>query len=149
MKKICTDYTSGDEEVRKQLQKKYGEKRIKAAIEETYSMDLIRDTSKQCPKCNSWMQKLDGCNKMACVRCHTYFCWLCFKILSKNDPYSHFNSRNSECFEKLFEGAWAQNDVDEHGENNLPGGFDLVAEGFIILEEDSEDEDDDGIVFAR
>ncbi len=148
MKRICTEYTTGDAETRRFLQKKYGEKRIKAAIEETYSMDLIRDTSKQCPKCNSWMQKLDGCNKMTCARCNTYFCWLCFKILSKNDPYSHFNSRNSECFEKLFEGAWGQNNQAENYQDNF-NGIDLIDDNDFGLEEDEDDENDDGIIFAR
>lgn len=148
MKRICVEYTTGDAEMQKFLHKKYGEKRIKLAIEETYSMDLIRNTSKQCPKCKSWMQKLDGCNKMACVRCHCYFCWLCFCILSKNDPYSHFNSKNSECFEKLFEGAWNLDNDEDDEENNreLLGEF-----GDLNLEDEGLDdlEDDDGIVFAR
>jgi hypothetical protein len=39
--------------MREQLIKKYGEKRIKSAIEESSSMELIENTSKQCPQCKS------------------------------------------------------------------------------------------------
>jgi E3 ubiquitin-protein ligase RNF14 len=127
MKEVCFKYTNGSEEERKDLIKRFGEARIKRAIEETSSMDLIVNTSKQCPNCKSWMQKLDGCNKMTCSKCHCYFCWLCRKVLSKVDPYAHFNSANSECFEKLFEGMVNEN-------NNQDDDDDT---------EDSEDEDDD------
>jgi E3 ubiquitin-protein ligase RNF14 len=103
MKQIVECFLNGDELTKASLVKKYGEKRLKNAIEEYQSVELITSTSKQCPSCKSWMQKLDGCNKMTCVRCHCYFCWLCLKSLSKTDPYSHFNTAMSSCFDKLFE----------------------------------------------
>ncbi len=56
LKKICIQYKNGDAEVREKLQKRYGSQRIKQAIEEYQSMDLIERTSKQCPKCKTWMQ---------------------------------------------------------------------------------------------
>ncbi len=92
-----------DDSLRDSLIKRYGEKRLQRAIEEYQSINLIQKTSKKCPNCRSWMQKLDGCNKMTCSKCQCYFCWLCLKELSKSDPYSHFNKFDSECFEKLFE----------------------------------------------
>lgn len=110
LKQLCEEYKSGNSELRQELSKRYGEKRIKTALEEFSSMELIANTSKQCPKCRTWMQKLEGCNKMTCSKCLCYFCWLCLTHLSKNDPYSHFNKMNSECFEKLFEGTWVNNE---------------------------------------
>ena len=142
MKEICFDYKNGDESVREQLIKKYGEKRIRLAIEESSSMELIENTSKQCPQCKSWMQKLDGCNKMTCGKCHAYFCWLCLKVLSKSDPYSHFNKSNSDCFDKLFEGMFNERN-NQDAQNNENDGFDLdIFDDFEDEFEDFDDEDE-------
>ena len=118
MKEICEAFKSGDKFTKDDLIKRYGEKRIHAAIEEYTSMELIEKTSKRCPSCRSWMQKLDGCNKMTCARCLCYFCWLCGKSLSKSDPYSHFSNTNSECFEKLFEGLENNQNNDQNNDQD-------------------------------
>jgi E3 ubiquitin-protein ligase RNF14 len=68
---------------------------------------------------------LDGCNKMTCIKCKSYFCWLCLTILSKTDPYSHFNAADSRCFNRLFEGI--ENRENDNNDNNF----------------DDHDEDDD------
>ena len=138
MKEICQAYETGDEQTRAKLIKQYGEKRIKRALEENASMDTITSTSKQCPSCKSWLQKLDGCNKMTCTKCHCYFCWLCLNKLSKVDPYSHFNLRSSECFERLFEGV-----VNENGEQQRELEVDLDADTTDDEDDDNEDGDDD------
>jgi E3 ubiquitin-protein ligase RNF14 len=125
-------------------------------------MEYIKETSKQCPNCKSWMQKLDGCNKMVCSKCTCYFCWLCSKILSRNDPYSHFNQTQSSCFEKLFEGAWSNNGDENNNNNNDQENADSnsddddhelprlehldLEEGDFIYEDDAED---DGIIFRH
>ena len=155
---MCEKYINGDEQVRKELERKYGEKRIKRALEEASSMDLITSTSKKCPTCRSWVHKLSGCTKLTCGKCMNYFCWLCGKSLSKTDPYSHFNSRNSECFERLFE------DIEQPAEEFI-GELDAVPEGddgqggaddgennavagqLANVNIGDEDEDDDGIIF--
>ncbi|CAF0833456.1 unnamed protein product [Brachionus calyciflorus] len=134
LKEIVEIYKNGDAEAREKLVLKYGERRIKQAVEETSSMNLIESTSKKCPQCRSWMQKLDGCNKMTCSKCNCYFCWLCLDQLSKADPYSHYNRENSKCFEKLFEGVY-QNDREAANENH----FNQDQES----DEDDEDEDDE------
>ena len=109
---------NGDEATRVKLGKKYGEKRLDRAVEEYQSMILIENTSKQCPECKSWMQKLDGCNKMTCRKCLCYFCWMCLQSLSKTDPYGHYSDSKSGCYEKLFQ--------------EMPG-----------LEEEGQDDDDE------
>ncbi|RNA07733.1 E3 ubiquitin- ligase RNF14 [Brachionus plicatilis] len=121
LKEIVEMYKNGDEEIRLQLAQKYGEKRMKKAVEDFSSVSLIETTSKKCPKCTSWLQKIDGCNKMTCFKCQCYFCWLCMNMLSKTDPYSHFNDSRSKCFEKLFEGV-EQNEDDEF--EIVPDNFD-------------------------
>lgn len=93
-------------------------------MDEMASMETIKTTARQCPQCSIWVdvylffiiqlliilffivQKLDGCNKMTCIKCHSYFCWTCLEKLSKTDPYGHFNHPSSKCFNKLFEGVW-------------------------------------------
>lgn len=157
LKSICNGYLHGDAAQRERLIKKYGEKRIQKAVEENLSAEFIQETSKKCPNCKSWMQKLDGCNKMTCTKCHCYFCWLCFKILSKNDPYSHFNSANSECFEKLFEGVENNennnnnnndnDNIQENNENNDENNEVDFEYNPADFEFDDDDEDDDGIIF--
>lgn len=138
---------NGDKSVKEDLERRYGQKRILRAIEENSSMELIENTSKQCPNCRSWMQKLDGCNKMTCSKCHCYFCWLCFKVLSKSDPYSHFNSANSECFEKLFEGVYTNvnnddNDTEDDDDEDDREANRGLARGNNNQEEDDDDDDD-------
>ena len=48
----------------------------------------LRNGAKRCPRCRFFIEKLDGCNHMTCVRCGHEFCWVCFK------PYTpdHFNN---------------------------------------------------------
>ena len=50
------------------------------------------------------LQKIDGCNKMTCMKCRAYFCWLCNETLSRANPYLHYNTVGQGCFNKLFEG---------------------------------------------
>ena len=58
---------------------------------EKRSQEWLRTNSKQCPQCNSHIQKVYGCNKMTCTNCRTYFCWRCGVILPKDSPYRHFD----------------------------------------------------------
>lgn len=83
---------------------------------------------------------------MTCVKCQTYFCWLCLGILSKADPYSHFNSKTSNCFERLFEGI-DQNDNNQRDEER----FEFINEddnetGDSDFEINENEEDDDFII---
>jgi hypothetical protein len=62
-----------------------------------------------------FVQKKDGCNKMTCTKCHAYFCWLCLTVITTlSDPYTHFSSVGSPCFNRLFEGV-----IDEDNDDDM------------------------------
>jgi len=44
------------------------------------SLALIRDLTKNCPKCHTPIMKKEGCNHMTCTQCNTQFCWFCFRL---------------------------------------------------------------------
>ncbi|XP_070554316.1 E3 ubiquitin-protein ligase RNF14-like isoform X2 [Ptychodera flava] len=98
------EYEEGDEQKRRFLEKRYGKNVLKQALEESYSEQWLSSHSKECPNCGTHIQKIDGCNKMTCVKCRAYFCWLCLAMLSRGNPYTHFNTPGSECFNQLFQG---------------------------------------------
>ncbi|OCT87775.1 hypothetical protein XELAEV_18021473mg [Xenopus laevis] len=91
------EYLEADEAGKKLLEKRYGKNVIIKAIEMKSSKWLNTNT-KQCPSCRANVQKVDGCNQMCCARCKQNFCWRCFSVLSKEDPYQHFHNRSSPCY---------------------------------------------------
>ncbi|OWF45776.1 E3 ubiquitin-protein ligase RNF14-like [Mizuhopecten yessoensis] len=103
-KKLREEYQNADEENKRFLEKKYGKKTIEQALEEAFTNDWMESFAKQCPGCGAHIQKMDGCNKMTCMKCRSYFCWLCMSELSRNNPYKHFNQPGSKCHNRLFEG---------------------------------------------
>lgn len=104
MKNIYEDYQNAGPEERAAMILKYGQK-ITHLIDEMASLEIIRRTARQCPNCSIYVDKIDGCNKMTCTKCHSYFCWSCGSGLSKTNPYSHFHTPTSKCFNKLFDGV--------------------------------------------
>jgi hypothetical protein len=47
---------------------------------------------KDCPKCKTPMQKIDGCNHMTCEGCKTHICWVCMETFSTSGLcYDHMN----------------------------------------------------------
>ena len=71
--------------------------------EEKLSYDWIAEHTSPCPTCNSPTQKTHGCNHMKCFQCNTHFCYLCGSWLDGQNPYMHFNTRGTECYQRLFE----------------------------------------------
>lgn len=105
LKDVCKEYQDGDATTRKQLEEKYGAKILRKTIENIESERWVASNSKPCPGCGAAIEKQSGCNKMTCYKCKCYFCWLCMQPLSLANPYSHFNTFNSRCYNKLFDGV--------------------------------------------
>ncbi|KAL3878211.1 hypothetical protein ACJMK2_030579 [Sinanodonta woodiana] len=116
IKKLKEEYEKGDQATRQLLEKRYGKATIKQALEESFTREWLDKFSKQCPSCGSCIQKIDGCNKMTCMKCRAYFCWICMGHLSNSNPYKHYNTEDSPCFNRLFEGV-DMDDFDEDDED--------------------------------
>ncbi|UJR14050.1 hypothetical protein I4U23_001047 [Adineta vaga] len=108
LKDIYKEYLNGTPQERHLLEQRYG-KVFNRMMDDMASMETIQSTARRCPHCSIFVDKLEGCNKMTCVKCHSYFCWTCLQVLSKTNPYGHFNEPSSKCFNKLFEGVDGQN----------------------------------------
>ncbi|KAK3914635.1 E3 ubiquitin-protein ligase RNF14 [Frankliniella fusca] len=124
------EYESASEEKKRFLEKKYGRKAIQDLLQTGYSEQWIKGNSKQCPHCQTAIEKADGCNKMTCWKCNTFFCWLCNTRLNPGNPYNHFNSPKSACFQMLFHGL---RDSDSDSDSDTD-------EEFLVYLEEEEDE---------
>lgn len=113
LQKLRDEYNNADEKTKKLLEKRYGKQTIEAAVAECLTKDWLDQFSKTCPSCGASIQKIDGCNKMTCMKCRAHFCWLCEEYLPRNNPYSHYNTLNSPCRNKLFEGVNEFDDEDD------------------------------------
>mmetsp|Transcript_37690 Transcript_37690/g.88745 ORF Transcript_37690/g.88745 Transcript_37690/m.88745 type:complete len:529 (-) Transcript_37690:310-1896(-) len=58
---------------------------------------LAESGAQKCPRCKFTIEKNGGCNKMTCLKCGVFFCWLCLKVIQ---DYSHFQF--GDCKGKLF-----------------------------------------------
>jgi hypothetical protein len=48
--------------------------------------------TKECPKCATLIEKIDGCNHVECSGCHGHLCWECVKVFASPDAaYQHMN----------------------------------------------------------
>ncbi|MCJ1439759.1 MAG: translation termination inhibitor protein itt1 [Stictis urceolatum] len=71
--------------------------------EEKASEDYLTLHSTRCPTCDSRCQKSHGCNHMHCFMCETHFCYLCTAWLDEANPYKHFNTEGTPCYQRLWE----------------------------------------------
>jgi hypothetical protein len=46
---------------------------------------------KKCPHCSEFIEKINGCNFITC-NCDCRFCFICLKILTAEDHYSHYKN---------------------------------------------------------
>ncbi|KAI1269055.1 hypothetical protein F5Y18DRAFT_439621 [Xylariaceae sp. FL1019] len=49
-----------------------------------------QDNVKDCPKCSTTVEKIDGCNHLQCGGCKIHFCWVCLETFEEPpDCYDH------------------------------------------------------------
>uniref|UniRef100_G3MKP3 RBR-type E3 ubiquitin transferase n=1 Tax=Amblyomma maculatum TaxID=34609 RepID=G3MKP3_AMBMU len=112
---IRDEYLSATPAAKQAMEKRYGRRTLQLLVDESLTQDWMQENSKKCPHCAISIEKQDGCNKMTCWRCGTYFCWICLVALkASGNPYQHFSDPRSSCFNKLFEGAEELVDDDDH-----------------------------------
>ena len=51
---------------------------------------MSRACKRSCPNCHQEFMKDYGCNKMKCIKCKTFSCYLCGSKLNSLKPYRHF-----------------------------------------------------------
>ncbi|EGW31588.1 uncharacterized protein SPAPADRAFT_141135 [Spathaspora passalidarum NRRL Y-27907] len=106
---------------RKTLNARYGRITILRAIEE-YKMDKLFEAmlkegnqARECPGCKTVIEKSEGCNRMKCSECSTFFCFNCGNQISRN--YDHYSDTTSPCYRLLFFGMLgAEQDDDDDDE---------------------------------
>ncbi|KAK5084956.1 hypothetical protein LTR70_002131 [Exophiala xenobiotica] len=50
---------------------------LKKCEDDSETSNWISANTKECPKCNSTIEKNGGCNHMTCRKCKHEFCWMC------------------------------------------------------------------------
>ncbi|XP_053598157.1 E3 ubiquitin-protein ligase RNF14 [Microplitis demolitor] len=128
--KLVSDYQNATELCKQQLENRYGKKQLQMLVENTMSENWINSNSRNCPHCNTAIEKSDGCNKMTCGRCNTYFCWVCGTRLNPSMPYFHYQDPQSKCYKLLYQGMVIDDEDDD--EIDFPA---------VYLDYDSEDDD--------
>lgn len=107
--------------------------------EELASQDYMQTHTTPCPTCDVRCQKTSGCNHMICAKCNTHFCYLCSSWLNQGNPYGHFNTKESPCYQRLWE--LELGDGDDVG-IGFAGG-DPDGDNFPLLLFDPDEEDDE------
>ncbi|EGT39818.1 hypothetical protein CAEBREN_04125 [Caenorhabditis brenneri] len=140
--KLVKQWQEGDASERAEMCRQFGgEKHVEALVERFLNEEWLDSNSKPCPKCAVSIEKNEGCHKMHCTKCDTYFCWLCSATLDKEDPYAHFQGDGS-CNGRLFEGVhhiWNE-DEDEMFEMAFDDGSDYESDDSLDLEIEEEDD---------
>ncbi|KAH0948658.1 hypothetical protein HN011_002018 [Eciton burchellii] len=103
--KLLSEYQSASTEKKAEMEQHYGKRQLQLIMENAMSENWINDNSHNCPHCKTAIEKSDGCNKMTCSHCGTYFCWLCGSRLNPEAPYLHFRNPESKCFNMLYRGV--------------------------------------------
>jgi len=56
----------------------------KKCEDDSETANWISANTKECPKCNSTIEKNGGCNHMTCRKCKHEFCWMCMGVWSEH-----------------------------------------------------------------
>ncbi|CAL2036263.1 unnamed protein product [Caenorhabditis brenneri] len=113
--RMVKQWMEGDESVRAEMCRLFGENNMTSLVEQFLYEEWLDSNTKPCPSCHVSIEKNDGCHKMHCTKCDTYFCWLCGDALSKWNPYAHF--RQGACEGRLFEGVLDEEEQQGEEEN--------------------------------
>ncbi|CAO1636917.1 unnamed protein product [Parajaminaea phylloscopi] len=118
---LLTRYDSGTDSERRAMELRYGRKnllKLKAQFEEDRAnREWLKERTQACPHCSSPVEKSMGCNHMTCSHCASHFCYLCGHRLNPKEPYRHFNTPGSSCYNRLFDGI-----IQDGGAEGPPGG---------------------------
>ncbi|KAK5995621.1 E3 ubiquitin-protein ligase dbl4 [Cladobotryum mycophilum] len=57
---------------------------LKKCADDSETANWISAHTKECPKCNSTIEKNGGCNHMTCRKCKYEFCWMCMGLWSEH-----------------------------------------------------------------
>ena len=57
---------------------------LKKCEDDSETANWINANTKECPKCNSTIEKNGGCNHMTCRKCRNEFCWMCMGVWSEH-----------------------------------------------------------------
>lgn len=126
--------TPPDSPAREAFEKRYGKKQLTRMVaewvEQRANADWFEKHTRACAGCGTRVNKSAGCNHMICSKCAAHFCYRCgTKVSSRRgnrivtrsliissfvrahvqlrpaDPYHHYRTPGSSCFEKLFDAA--------------------------------------------
>jgi hypothetical protein len=54
---------------------------------------------RDCPNCKVGIEKISGCNHMACKQCGSHICWFCMKVYSTSgECYGHMQSAHGNFY---------------------------------------------------
>ncbi|KAL5968891.1 E3 ubiquitin-protein ligase RNF14 [Taenia solium] len=101
LEKVAEIFEGTDEELKQTLIGRFGENHLKTLLNEHYTLKYKAEKTQRCPKCQAYVQRMEGCNAMQCFLCGEVFCWLCLERLDAKRKYDHYGS--GPCSGKLFE----------------------------------------------
>jgi E3 ubiquitin-protein ligase RNF14 len=80
-------------------------KREREMIDDMRSLKEVLRDAKQCPSCKIAISKTEGCNKMECNNCGSYFCYRCSRAII---GYDHFREGACELFPQAMIRDWEE-----------------------------------------
>lgn len=63
----------------------------KCKAEDVETVEVLKRDTKPCPKCHIPIHKIDGCDQMWCIECHTAFSWRTLAIETGRVHNPHYN----------------------------------------------------------
>eukprot|EP01034_Spumella_vulgaris_P024380 gene24380-30721_t len=69
---------------------------IEKCMSDGESAKWIFANTKKCPKCNTRIEKNQGCNHMTCRQCKHEFCWICMGNWAKHQQCNRYASEASQ-----------------------------------------------------